>query len=170
VLQVTNSLDLVFDVPGPDVATTGLRKDIVFFAKLDSVPDKQFNATLVEFAIQADPATQTFRGRVAIERPEIYTILPGMSGTIIVTEKQASASAFKLPASAISSEPDGSVFVWVVTQPDNRVEKRAVTVGEISGADMLVLGGIESGDIVVTAGTPHLQVQMVVRPITEIGD
>ncbi len=170
VLLVTDSLDLVFDVPGPDVATTGLRKDLVIFAKLDSVPDKQFSATLVEFAIQADPATQTFRGRVTIEKPEAYTILPGMSGTIIVTEKQARATAFKLPASAISSEPDGNIFVWVVTQPDNRVEKQTVTAGEVSGADILILEGIVSGDIVVTAGTSHLQGQMVVRPITEIGD
>jgi RND family efflux transporter MFP subunit len=169
VLHKTDSLDLVFDVPGPDVATTGNRKDLVIFAKLDSVPDKQFDATLVEFAIQADPATQTFRGRVVIERPEEYTILPGMSGTIIVTEKQASATTFKLPVSAISSEPDGNIFVWVVTQPDNKVEKRAITVGEVSGADILILDGIATGDIVVTAGTSHLQAQMVVRPITEIG-
>lgn len=170
VLQSTDSLDLVFDVPGPDVATMGKRKDLVIFAKLDSVPDRYFNATLVEFAIQADPATQTFRGRVVIEIPEDYTILPGMSGTIIVTENQASTTAFRLPASAISSEPDGNIFVWVVTQPDNRVEKRAVSVGEVSGADILILDGIASGDIVVIAGTPHLQAQMVVRPITEIGD
>ena len=40
VLLVTDSLDLVFDVPGPDVATTGKRKDLVIFAKLDSVPDR----------------------------------------------------------------------------------------------------------------------------------
>ena len=170
VLQQLETLDLIFDVPGPDVAKLAKSKTFKLMAKLDSIPDSEFKAALIEFSTQADAATQTYRGRVSIKPPSSVTILPGMAGTIVVTDKPIGSSIILIPVTAIGSEPDGKAFVWVVTQPDNKVKKHPVTIGEATGAAVSVLDGLAAGDTVVTAGVSALQESMTVRPISVIGD
>ena len=70
-LQELDAVDLTFDVPGPDVSQLAARQDsLETVAQIDSMPDKRFPAKLIEFSTRADPATQTFRGRVAITLPK----------------------------------------------------------------------------------------------------
>ena len=87
VLHKLETLDLQFDVPGVDVATLGQKKSTTT-AQLDVAPNKPYEAKLVEFGIQADAATQTYRGRVSIPYPKDVTVLPGMTGRINVAYHQ----------------------------------------------------------------------------------
>lgn len=68
-LQQLSILDLVFDVPGPDVAKFAKSKNKSTTVRLDALPDQMLASRLVEFATQADAATQTYRGRVSITPP-----------------------------------------------------------------------------------------------------
>lgn len=171
VLQKLDTLDLVFDIPGPDVARYAGDDDLKTTAYLDALPGEGFEATLTEFSTQADTNTQTYRARVSITPPEGKTVLPGMSGRIEVTQSaSASASGVNVPNSAISAEPDGSSFVWVVSGNNNTVSKRNVKTGTASGSSIAVVDGLQEGDVVVTAGTSFLQENMAVKPVSRIGD
>ncbi|MCZ6665474.1 MAG: efflux RND transporter periplasmic adaptor subunit [Gammaproteobacteria bacterium] len=169
-LQNLETLELIFDVPGPDVSKLAAAHDVSSVAILDAIPGKEFEARLVEFSTQADLATQTYRARVAITPPEDASILPGMVGTVVVSEPQTETSVVSVPVSAVASEPDGTAFVWVVDPASNAVQKRPVETAEASGATIIVSAGLAAGDIVVTAGLSQLQPDMVVRPVSEIGD
>ncbi len=170
-LQKLDTVDLVFDVPGPDVSDLAAREEtLVSVAQIDSFPGVSFPARLVEFATRADPATQTFRGRVAITPPEGSVILPGMAGKIIITDNATEEDRFTVPSSSVSSEPDGRAFVWVVETPENSVTKRYVTMAEATGADVTVTDGLQLGDVVVTAGLSAMREDMRVRPVEKIGD
>lgn len=52
--------------------------------------------------------------------------------------------------------PSVGAYVWIVG-PDDRVERRAVTLGELFGSDRVVIdSGVEPGERVVTAGVYRL--------------
>ena len=164
------TLDLKFHVPGPDVVKLGQGKNRTIQARLDDVPGQTFDAALVEFSTVADPATQTYAGRVTIKYPEDVTVLAGMMGTVFATARKEGAKTNWVPVTAVTSEADGSAFVWIVTKPDNRLKKRPVKTGEAAGANIAVLTGLEAGDTIVIAGLSQLRPDMVVRPISKIVD
>lgn len=170
ILQQLDTLDLTFDVPGPDIVKLAGRETPVASARLDGIEDRIFDAQFVELTAQADPTTQTFRGRVSIKPPEGIVILPGMSGTVTVTDSKESFSTILVPASAVASKADGSAIVWVLNGTDSTVGTRAVKTGDATGADIAILDGLVSGDVIVTKGISQLQPDMVVRPVSSIGD
>ena len=170
VLQKLDTLNLSFDVPGPDVVELADRATLSAVAVLDSLPGQEFAAELVEFATQADPATLTYRGRVAIRVPEGPLILPGMVGRIVATDTLDGPAEFTVPLTALGSEADGTPFVWVVAETDNRVSRRIIRTGEVSGVAVAVLEGLNEGDVVVTAGVSALRESMRVRPVSAIGE
>lgn len=170
VLQQLDTLDLTFDVPGPDIVKLAGRETPVPTARLDGIEDRVFEAQFVELTAQADPTTQTFRGRVSIKPPEGILILPGMSGTVTVTDSRENVSTILVPASAVASKADGSAIVWVLNDADSTVTTRAVNTGDASGSNISILEGLASGDVIVTKGISQLQPGMAVRPISSIGD
>ncbi len=170
-LQYLATLDVSFDVPGSDVTKLAANeKRITSIVILNNIPKKEFTARLVEFSTKADPATQTYRGRVSITPPAGVAILPGMTGRIILRNKLRKSSSINIPLSAIASDADGKPYVWVVNPSGNKVEKRVVKTGEATGSNITVFSGLKIGDIVATAGVSQLQSGMVVRPVTKIGD
>ena len=170
VLQKLETLALSFDVPGPDVVKLAATRPLSAEAVLDSLPGQRFAAELEEFSTQADPATQTYRGRVAIEVPGDVAILPGMVGSVVVRGAPESEAAHEIPLAALAAEADGTPFVWVVSEADGRVSRRVVVTGEARGEGIAVLEGLEAGDVVVTAGVSALRDAMEVRPVTGIGE
>lgn len=170
VLQKLDTLTLSFDVPGPDVTELAGRGALSPVAVLDGIPGREFPARLVEFSTLADPATQTYRGRVAIGDLGDAVILPGMVGSVIVTDAGEGGSGYTVPLTALGSGADGAPFVWVVAGAENRVSRRPVRTGEASGAAVAILEGLNEDDIVVTAGVSSLREGMRVRPIAAVGE
>ena len=163
-------VDLVFSIPAPDVVILSpLREQLDIKVILDSFPDREFTAERKEFSREADSATQTYEGRVAIKTTKNEPILPGMSGSLIVTANAGGKESYSLPLSAISSKPSGNPFIWLVND-ENKLAKRDITIGEASGDSVAVSDGIKTGDVVVTAGLSALQDDMVVKPISAVGE
>lgn len=169
-LQELATLELVFDVPGPDVAKLAASRDAQLTASLDALPNVLLPAELVEFTTQADSATQTYRGRVSIAQPDNASILPGMVGTVNVSENGNGGSVILVPVTAVVSEADGTPYVWVIAAETNATEKRPVETGRAISANIEIASGLSPGDIVATAGLSQLQPGMVVRPVLDGGN
>ena len=168
-LQALSVVHLAFDVPGPDVTAlsangTGMIRNKV---TLDALPGKVFDAEVVEFSVQADAATQTYRGRVAVTVPSETLILPGMVGRVTATAP-GTEDARTIPMTAVAADPGGAPFVWVVGD-GNTVTARPVGLGEMSGDRVAVLSGLKPGETVVAAGVSQIRPGMAVRPVTQIG-
>lgn len=168
-LQSLENLDLSFDLPGPDVVRFAGGAQASSVIVFDAAPGREFPAELVEFSTQADPQTQTFRGRVRIDRPEDIVILPGMSARLIATQSVGDGGNVSVPENAVMAAPDGAPLVWIVSE-DNTVDRHPVAVGEANGGFVQVPTGLKTGDRIVTAGLQALQPGMSVRPVTKIGD
>ncbi|GGX59401.1 hemolysin secretion protein D [Tateyamaria omphalii] len=169
-LQNIDTVHLAFDVPGPDVIALSAngQDQIKSQVQFDALPGQTFDAEVVEFSVQADAATQTYRGRVSVAQPNGTVILPGMVGRALATAP-GFAAELRIPLTAVGADPDGSPFVWLLND-DNAVSKQPVTLGEPSGAEVAVTEGVSAGDRVIAAGVSQIIDGMTIRPITRVGD
>lgn len=86
-----------------------------------------------------------------------YSISPGMSCMVTMQSADPVTDAVSLPVSAVYAPAEGGTYVWVVIGGD-RVERRAVTLGELYGRDRVVVdSGVEPGERVVMAGVYQLR-------------
>ena len=168
-LQALNIVHLSFDVPGPDVTrlTANGPEAITNKVVFDALPGQIFDSETVEFSVQADAATQTYRGRVAVANPETAFILPGKVGRLIASTP-GNGQDLTIPITAVAAAADGASFVWVVGENDS-VSARAVTLGDLSGGHVIVTEGLETGEMIVSAGVSQIIDGMTIRPITQIG-
>ncbi len=168
-LQSLDVVDLLFDVPGPDVTAiaSANQGDVSTTAMFDGLPGDSFDAELVEFSTQADASTQTYRGRVAVDLPDGSLILPGMVGQVTTTVP-AGEPELLIPLTAIGADAGGATVVWVVGD-DGVVASRPVVLGAASGDSVIVDDGLASGETIVAAGVSQLTEGMSVRPISRIG-
>src|SRR6516225_10049676 len=85
-----DELEIIVDVPETVMVADIRTADIVqMVAQASGAPGVQFPVTIREIAKEADPTTQTFRVRAAMEAPKNVQILPGMTATVTVSFRRA---------------------------------------------------------------------------------
>lgn len=170
-LQALRPAHLIFDIPGADVTlfTQLGPENIVTIAHFDAYPGQEFPTELVEFSVDADGTTQTYRGRVSVDIPERDGILPGMVANVTVSTEGGNGGQTFVPLGAIGAEADGSPFVWKV-DASNSVAASPVELGDVQAGMVEVTTGVEAGDTVIAAGVSRLTPGQVIRPITQIGN
>lgn len=168
-MQKLSTVHLVFDVPGPDVTTFAISNDNQVEVVFDALPGERFAAELVEFSTEADTATQTYRGRVAVQLPEMTPIFPGMVASVFASTQLNGSQSLTIPLSAVAAMADGSPAAWIVDTADNSVRQVSVVLGDVTGPNVEVREGLSAGDTVVNAGVTRLEEGMTIRPITQVG-
>jgi RND family efflux transporter MFP subunit len=128
-------------------------------AVLDAYPDWRIPAHVIATIPSADRQKATVKVRIGFEQLD-PRILPDMGVKVsFLSERPASAAAaarprLLLPKAAIRSS-DGRSVVFVTH--DDRVERRAVSVGSTVGDETEVLSGVSAGERVVVDGPPTLK-------------
>ena len=176
-LQDLSELEIIVHVPEQDWAKArpGLTlaqqtENARPVVTISSIAGRSFPAVISEVAAAADPVTRTFEGRARFDTPEDVIILPGMSATLTVNPKVIAMSVdniVRVPANAVLGADDGSSFVWLVDAADMSVSAAAVTVGQMSGSDIVILDGLKSGDRIAVSGIQHLAEEMRIRELSD---
>jgi multidrug efflux system membrane fusion protein len=105
----------------------------------------------------ADPATRTYTVKVAI--PASPDVRLGMTAVVLLSRKSGDAHVH-VPLSALVRDR-GATGLWVVDK--GVVHLMPVQVAGVDGNDVLVAGGIQPGQTVVTAGVHLLKEGQKVR-------
>ena len=113
-----------------------------------------------EIAGQADPAMQTYAVRIAVPQPP-PTMRLGMTATVALSFDQNTAPM--LVRLTALSESDGGVVAFVVDAVHKVVRKTAVSVAGVAEDGVEIAGGLQVGDLVVTAGVQFLRDGMRIR-------
>jgi RND family efflux transporter MFP subunit len=127
-------------------------------AALDAYPDDPMAAHVINIVPTADRTKATVRVRIAFDKLE-PRILPDMGIKVRFLDDQPLASnapqgpRIRVPTGAIQ-HADNDTYVWVVK--DQRVERRAVTVGAEGDGQIDVLAGVTSGEELVSPVVPGL--------------
>lgn len=131
----------------------------------DAFPDLRLPAEITEIGREASSTTRTFPITLSMQQPEEQKILAGMAGVAIAQGRfnPAETEGFVLPASAFIGEAvNNRSEVWVVGE-DNRVQRRQVQVGGLGAGGVAVIGGLQAGELVATAGVHTLSDGQEVR-------
>lgn len=149
--------DAVFDVP-PTLKDQAPAEPVIEVA-LTMDPAIRAAGRVREVSPRADPATGTFRVRVGLDAPP-----PAMRlGSTVTGRMQVGGSALiEIPASALT-RADGQPAVWVVDPSATTVALRPIEVVRFDPARVLVAGGLDAGETIVTAGVQALRPGQKVR-------
>ncbi len=149
--------DAVFDVP-EQLIRTGPRDPRVEIV-LNDDPNVKAVGRVREVAPQADAATRTYRVKVGIENPpEAMRLGATVTGSI----RMSAPPGVEVPASALT-ETGGRPAVWVVEPKNHTVSLRNVEVLRYDPAAIVISQGLETGELVVTAGVQTLRPGQKVR-------
>jgi len=119
-----------------------------------------------ELAASADPVTRTYAVKLALEASAHLPL--GATVNVHAAPMGGSpAEVIKLPTSALRQEGAGSA-VWVLDEASMTVNLKPVQVATVDGNQVVISGGLQAGQKVVSAGvhvlTPGQKVTVYVDP------
>ena len=151
--------DAVFDVPAQVLRTAPADADVII--ALTDDPNVTANGRVRQVDPQADPVTRTFRVRVTVnDPPPAMRLGATVSGRVEIDH----GHGITLPASALTSK-DKTPAVWVVDPDSLTVALKPVEVLRFDPGTVVLSGGLDGGEIVVTAGVQALHPGQKVRPL-----
>jgi membrane fusion protein, multidrug efflux system len=142
--------DAVFDVPAQLLRSAP--SDPLVSVSLSDDPTVTAIGRVREVSPQADPVTRTFEVKVGLTDPPAAMRL---GATVVGRMKLDTAPVIEIPATALT-EFDRRPAVWVVDPSSLTVSLRNVEVARNDPATIAISQGLDSGEIVVTAGTQAL--------------
>ena len=149
-LATGEARDVVFDIAKPDAIPpqeqAGLRVSLL------SDPSVQASAALRDISPQADPQTRTWRVRATLQNPPLAMAL---GASVPVTLPATGPHGYALPASALSRVGDKPA-VYVIN-PQSQAQLRVVVPAYYTATSVIISGGLEPGDRVITAGVSKLR-------------
>jgi RND family efflux transporter MFP subunit len=149
--------DAVFDVP-EQLMRTGPRDPLVQLA-LTNDPSVRATGRVREVSPQADSATRTWQVKVGIiDPPSAMQLGATVTGSI----RLSAPPGVEVPPTALT-EANGRPAVWVVDPQSQIVSLRNVDVARYEPADVVISQGLETGEVVVTAGVQVLHPGQKVR-------
>src|SRR5262245_528362 len=149
--------DAVFDVPAQVIRSAATDPEVT--VTLTDDQSVVARGRVREVAPQANPATRTFEVKVGLTEPPAAMRLGATVTGRMETEAHA---AIEIPASALTRF-NQQPAVWVVDPTSRTVSIRNVDVFRHGQAMVTVSGGLDTGEIVVTAGVQALHPGQMVR-------
>jgi len=169
-LQNMDQLDVVINLPESVVRSVrgsanregsegiGDPRPVLAAAQFEGRTGESFELTLKEIATKADPQTQTYRVTFTMPAPTNFTVLPGMTATVILdlgnlVDKE---TVKWVPARAVQADSELGPRVWVLDPRTMTVSSRKVSIGRMSGSMVEVSEGLSGGEEIVAVGSPYL--------------
>jgi RND family efflux transporter MFP subunit len=130
-----------------------------------SEPGKKYSAKLREFAPTADPTTRTYLAKFSLPDVDDAVSL-GMTATLTIAD-QSSEKVARLPLSALFNQ-GGGASLYVVDAASGELSLKPVTVKAYEARDVIITGGVEEGESVVTVGVQKLDPAQKVRVVSSL--
>jgi RND family efflux transporter MFP subunit len=131
-----------------------------------STTNQTFDGKIVRFSDQIDTDTRTMHTEIDVPNPK-YALVPGMYATVRIPLHTVQ-NVLTVPVQAVQAAGENRGEVLLVNA-ENKIEKRAVTLGLQTATDVEIVAGLKEGEMVVygeqsqyTAG--ELVAPAVVKP------
>jgi RND family efflux transporter MFP subunit len=149
--------EAVFDVS--DAILSASPKNPPVTVVLASNPAISAVGTVRYVSPQADATTRTYEVRISL--PDVPPAMR-LGTTVTGSVSLDAAGVIELPGSALF-EQDGNPAVWVVDPKAGTVAVKPISIGRYTGDKIVLNGGLQKGDVVVTAGVQKLIPRQKVR-------
>ena len=155
-LTAGSDIDVEVSLPGALIADIKSGQEVT--VAFDALPDQRFPARVTEAGVAAVGSSTTFPVTVRLAESD-PAIRSGMAAEVQLSfRSDDSAGRMLVPAVAVGEDRDGRyVFILQSGSTDRGVvHRRQVTVGELTSDGIEILGGIDEGERIVTAGVRRL--------------
>jgi RND family efflux transporter MFP subunit len=149
--------DAVFDAPAQLITTASTNTQVM--VSLTSDPAVTAEGRVREIAPQANPQTRTFEVKVGLTNPPEAMRL---GATVTGRAETDSTPIIQIPATALT-KVNQQPAVWIVDPSTKTVSLRNIDVLRYGQADVAVATGLDTGEIIVTAGVQALHPGQKVR-------
>ena len=159
VATIVDMTSLEIEVDVNESYINRVRSGMPIEAVLDAYPDWRIPAHVIATIPSADRQKATVKVRIGFEQLD-PRILPDMGVKVSflnerpAAESAASKARILVPTTAVR-KVDGRTIVFVMR--DDRVERRAVSVGTVTGDQTEVVSGVSAGERVVVEGPQTLK-------------
>jgi multidrug efflux system membrane fusion protein len=153
------------DCTVPESLITPIKKGMPVSVAFDALPGKDFAAAVTEVGVAAIGQATTFPVTVRLEQRSA-SIRPGMAASITFRFQKGSGNHIVLVAPEAVGEDGKGRFTYVVEPGGDGVggiQRRTVTIGELTSDGLEVLTGLREGELVVTAGLNRIKEGQQVR-------
>ncbi len=143
--------EVVVKIPVPEREIPNIKKGdeakVYVLALGDSV---YYNAHIDAIGVSSDPLTHSYEARLNIKNPG-HKLMQGMVCNVQLWPKSTQGrKGFILPITAVKLNPGDDYYVWVVR--NGKAYRQSVDVGMYSKDGVIVYGGINDGDHIITEG------------------
>ena len=153
------------EVAMPGVLIRRVRRGDAVSVVFDALPQDTFPGRITEVGVSAIGTATTFPVRARLEASD-PAIRSGLSAEVAFRFAAGSGGERILVPPVAVTEDEAGRFVWLVVPGEagfGTVERRAVTVGELTTFGLEIRSGLEDGDAVVTAGVSQLADGLLVK-------
>jgi membrane fusion protein, multidrug efflux system len=157
-LAKTDRVKVIVGVPDTVVRSVKLGQPVN--VGIDAFPTRTFHARVSRMSSAADPITRNFEVEIAIPNRD-HLLKVGMIGSLEFAgdERAKTSPSLLVPIAAIVEAKDGKYGVFVVSNAGGEeiASLRAVEIGAVTGTDIAVVNGLQTGDRVITTGANLLK-------------
>lgn len=143
-----------------DIATVQVGQKAEIY--IDAFPGEKFKGELVHKGVLVDPVSKTMEIKIKILEPHLE-IPPGVfaRADILIAHR---SDTLIIPSLALTRKTEG-LYVFVLGEGKNTVQKRSVVIGLTEGNKVEVISGLEENEIIVISGNITLEEKDQVRVI-----
>jgi multidrug efflux system membrane fusion protein len=155
VLANTDIVKIVIGVPDTAVRLVKLGQPVD--VAIDAFPSRTFHAKISRISSAADTTTRNFDVEVQIPNRE-HLLKVGMIGSLQLAHNEVASakptSSLLVPLSSIVQASNGKYGVFVISKSGDTETARlqSIEIGAVNGTDVVVLGGLNAGQQIVTNG------------------
>ncbi len=139
-------------VPIAENEIASVKKDDKAKIKIAALNNTEFNGTVEEIGIMADPLAHTYKIKIGINNSD-RQIKPGMICNVNLARQNKSSGLF-VPGNAVLVDEQGRNFVYAVYQ--DKAVKKYIKTGKLLKSGVEVTEGLNLGEQIVVAGFQKL--------------
>ncbi|PLY07074.1 MAG: hypothetical protein C0625_07725 [Arcobacter sp.] len=175
-LQDNSSFKIKFFVPENDIlklkgelTPSHISKIVDFYVTFGNDKNKKYDASLLDISTTAEEITRTFEATLQMKSQKDVTILPGMTAQVKAVVKVHREKNIFIPYKALFTDEKKSSYIWIIDEK-NKVHKKQIKIGDVSGDSVEVLSGLDKTSKVVTSGIRFLEENDEVTEYRKIGN
>jgi len=152
--------EIHIDIPEQRVAGIDLHQKVIVTLWADG--NRRITARIREIAAAADPASRTYRVKATLLEGQDEARL-GKTATVWIPVTPSPRIAVPLSAVFTPQNEPGRPRVWLVDEQAGTVRSVPVQLGEALDGERIVVAGVVSGQLIVSAGVQRLAEGQAVR-------
>ncbi len=125
--------------------------------------DPEFEGTVEEIGVLADPLAHTYKIRIGIANPKL-AIKPGMICSVLIHQVRQFRGVV-VAGPAVMVDESGRHYVYIVDSAQGAAVRKLVTPGALLNNGIEILAGLQCGEPVVVAGQHKLAEGTPVRVV-----